>query len=226
MPTKAFRYLDILSVYFVAVLIISNIASTKILDLGPFTFDGGTIIFPLSYIFGDILTEVYGFKQSRRVIWLGFSSLILMILVLALVQLLPANPGWGGQASYEMILGVTPRIVLGSLVAYFAGEFCNAFILAKMKIRSQGKQLWKRTIGSTLIGEGVDTLIFTLIAFGGTMPQDIFLALVVSNYVFKVSVEVIFTPVTYAAVGFLKKREGIDVYDHDTNFNPFAKAAE
>lgn len=218
----SFKYLDIIAVYFVTVLIISNIASSKILDFGPFTFDGGTILFPLSYIFGDILTEVYGYKQSRRVIWLGFSALIIMSVVFYLVQILPPSTGWEGQKAYEMILGVTPRIVLGSLFGYFAGEFSNSFVLAKMKIWTKGKMLWARTIGSTVIGEGVDTIIFALIAFAGALTNDLLLVIIISNYIFKVLLEIILTPITYQIVGFLKKKEGVDAYDTKTNFNPFS----
>lgn len=207
---------------FVAVLLISNIASTKIVDLfGIFVFDGGTLLFPLSYIFGDVLTEVYGYKKARTVIWTGFFSAFLMSLVFFVVGALPAAGGWVNQAAYDLILGVVPRIVFASLIAYFAGEFSNSFVLAKMKIWSKGKNLWMRTIGSTLVGEGVDTLLFTFIAFFGVLPTEVFLALVISNYVFKVGVEILFTPITYKVVNFLKKEEGVDVYDYKTDFSPF-----
>jgi len=218
---KELRYLSVITGLFVAVLIISNLASTKILDLGFFVFDGGTLLFPLSYIFGDILTEVYGYKKSRRVIWTGFASLILMSIVLAAVSYLPAAQGWGNQEAFNAILGVVPRIVLASLIAYFAGEFSNSYILAKMKIKSKGKALWKRTIGSTLVGECVDTLLFVTIAFWGTIPAELFVALVISNYIFKTLIEVLFTPLTYRIVNFLKQKEDIDMYDYKTNFSPF-----
>jgi uncharacterized integral membrane protein (TIGR00697 family) len=216
-----YRYFDLIMALFVAVLLISNVASSKILQLGPFTFDGGTLLFPISYIFGDILTEVYGYRRSRRVIWAGFGSAALMAGVLALVGALPPAGGWEHQEAYEAILGVTPRIVLGSLVAYFAGEFSNSYTLAKMKIWTQGRWLWTRTIGSTLIGEGVDTLLFVTIAFAGTLPWSLFWSIVVSNYVFKVGLEAIMTPVTYRVTNFLKRAENEDVYDTDTDFNPF-----
>jgi uncharacterized integral membrane protein (TIGR00697 family) len=206
---------------FVAVLLISNIASSKILQLGPFTFDGGTLLFPISYIFGDILTEVYGYHRSRRVIWVGFACAGLMAGVLALVGALPPAEGWGNQEAYEAILGTTPRIVLGSLIAYFAGEFSNSYILAKMKILTQGRWLWTRTIGSTLVGEGVDTVLFVTIAFAGTLPWPLFWSIVVSNYVFKVGLEAAMTPVTYRITNTLKETENEDVYDVDTDFNPF-----
>ena len=218
---RAYRYFDLIMALFVSVLLISNVASTKIVDLGPLTFDGGTLLFPVSYIFGDVLTEVYGYRRSRRVIWAGFGSAALMAAVLALVGALPPAEGWDNQRSYELILGTTPRIVLGSLVAYFAGEFSNSYTLARMKVYTQGRWLWTRTIGSTLVGEGVDTLLFVTIAFAGTLPWDLFWSIVVSNYVFKVGLEAAMTPVTYRTVNFLKANEGVDVYDVDTDFNPF-----
>lgn len=206
---------------FVAVLLISNIASSKILKLGPFTFDGGTLLFPISYIFGDILTEVYGYRRSRRVIWVGFGCAALMAGVLALVGALPPAEGWQNQEAYEAILGTTPRIVLGSLIAYFAGEFSNSYTLAKMKIWTQGRWLWTRTIGSTLVGEGVDTLLFVTIAFAGSLPWPLFWSIIISNYVFKVGLEAAMTPITYRVTDFLKREENEDVYDTDTDFNPF-----
>jgi len=216
-----YRYFDLIMALFVSVLLISNVASSKIVDLGPFTFDGGTLLFPISYIFGDILTEVYGYRRSRRVIWAGFAAAALMAGVLALVGALAPAEGWEHQDAYEAILGMTPRIVLGSLVAYFAGEFSNSYILAKMKIWSQGRWLWTRTIGSTLVGEGVDTLLFVLIAFGGALPWPLLWSILVSNYVFKVGLEAAMTPITYRITGFLKRSENEDVYDIGTDFNPF-----
>lgn len=218
---RSFKYLGTISVFFVSILLISNIASTKITDLGWFTFDAGTLLFPLSYIFADILTEVYGYRRSRRVIWLGFFSALLMSAVLIIVGKLPPAADWGNQEAYDAILGLTPRIVIGSLVAYFCGEFINSFILAKMKVWTAGKWLWSRTIGSTIVGELVDSTIFILIAFWGVLPSELLLTLIVSNYVFKTAVEILFTPVTYAAVKFLKRAEGEDFYDTNTNFNPF-----
>jgi len=219
---KNYKYFDIILGLFVAVLLISNIASTKIVDLGPFEFDGGTLLFPLAYIFGDILTEVYGYKKSRRVIWLGFFSAFLMSAILMIVGALPAAAGWENQDAYQKILGLTPRIVLASLIAYFAGEFANSITLAKMKIWTKGKWLWTRTIGSTLIGEGLDTMLFCLIAFWGILPSSLLLTVIISNYIFKCGVEVIFTPLTYKIVGFLKKSENEDYYDTQTKFNPFS----
>lgn len=202
-------------------LLISNIASSKILLLGPFTFDGGTILFPLSYIFGDVLTEVYGYARSRKVIWTGFVAAVLMSLTFFVVGLLPPAAEWTGQEAWNTILGITPRIVLASLLAYLAGEFSNSIVLAKMKVRTSGRFLWARTIGSTLIGEGVDTAIFCLVAFYGILPNDLLVTVVISNYVFKCGVEVALTPVTYGVVGYLKQIEKEDFYDKNTNFNPF-----
>jgi len=217
-----FRYFDLLLGLFVAVLLISNVASTKIVQLGPFSFDGGTILFPLAYIFGDILTEVYGYRLSRRVIWTGFAAAGLMSVIFIIVGRLPAAPEWNNQDAYDRILGFTPRLVLASLVAYWAGEFSNSFTLAKMKIATRGRWLWMRTIGSTLVGEGIDTLLFVVVAFWGVLPSPLLISVIVSNYVFKVGVEVLFTPLMYAVVRLLKRREGIDVYDYLTNFNPFS----
>jgi uncharacterized integral membrane protein (TIGR00697 family) len=222
---RGYRYFDLIMALFVAVLLISNVASSKILKLGPFTFDGGTILFPISYIFGDILTEVYGYRRSRRVIWAGFACAGLMAGIFALVGALPPAEGWENQAAYEAILGTTPRIVLGSLIAYFAGEFSNSYTLAKMKILTQGRWLWTRTIGSTLVGEGVDTVLFVTIAFVGTLPQSLFWSIIASNYLFKVGLEAAMTPATYRITNFLKRAENEDVYDTDTDFNPFRLAA-
>jgi len=215
------RAYDLVLAAFVAVLLISNVASTKILLLGPFTFDGGTILFPASYIFGDILTEVYGYRRSRRVIWAGFAATGLMAGVLAIVGALPAAPGWPHQEAFGAILGQAPRIVLASLLAYFAGEFSNSWVLSRMKVRTQGRWLFARTIGSTLVGEGLDTVIFVAVAFAGTLPGPLLWSIVVSNYVFKVGFEVAATPLTYLAVRRLKAAEGIDTYDIGISYNPF-----
>ncbi len=218
---KNYKYLGTISVFFVSVLLISNIASTKIVDLRWFTFDGGTLLFPLSYIFGDILTEVYGYKKARGVIWLGFFMALLMSLIFIIVGKLPSASGWNNQNAYDLILGLTPRIVFASLLAYSVGEFSNSFVLAKMKIWTKGKWLWTRTIGSTIVGEFFDSVIFILIAFSGILPNSLLITLIISNYIFKTSIEVLFTPITYKVVKFLKKKEREDYYDINTNFNPF-----
>lgn len=219
---KTYKYLGTISVFFVSVLLISNVASTKIVDLWGLTLDAGTLLFPLSYIFGDILTEVYGYKKARGVIWLGFFSALMMSIVFIIVGNLPPSADWGNQAAYDAILGLTPRIVLASLVAFFCGGFSNSFILAKMKVWTKGKYLWTRTIGSTIVGELVDSAIFILIAFWGVLPGSLLVTLIVSNYIFKTLVEVVLTPVTYRVIAFLKKKEHQDHYDTDTNFSPFS----
>lgn len=219
--TGNYRYFDIIMALFVAVLLISNLASTKILSLWMFTFDGGTILFPLSYIFGDILTEVYGYQRSRKVIWTGFGAALLMSLVLWVVQELPPATDWNNQQAYESLLGFVPRIVLASLIAYFSGAFSNAVIMSRLKIKMKGRFLWIRTIGSTLVGEGIDTAIFCMVAFYGTMPDELLISIIISNYIFKSGVEILFTPLTYRIVGFLKKREKVDVYDLGISYNPF-----
>jgi queuosine precursor transporter len=215
------KYFDLIMALFVAVLLISNVASTKIVQMGPFTFDGGTLLFPISYIFGDILTEVYGYARSRRVIWVGFFSALLLVVTLTIVGWLPPAPGWTGQNAYDAILGMTPRIVLASLIAFWAGEFSNSYTLARMKVLTRGRWLWSRTIGSTIVGQGVDTLLFVGIAFAGTVPSDLLWSVALSNYVFKTGLEVLMTPLTYHVVSFLKRAESEDFYDVQTDFNPF-----
>jgi queuosine precursor transporter len=217
----SYKYFDLITGLFVAVLLISNIASSKIVDIWKFTFDGGTILFPLSYIFGDILTEVYGYRRSRRVIWIGFFCALMMSFTLGIIGLIKPASGWDYQEAYMAILGQTPRIVTASLIAYFAGEFSNSYILAKMKVLTRGKFLFARTIGSTIIGQGIDTVIFVIIAFLGVYDNSMVLLIIISNYIFKVSLEILFTPITYKVVNTLKKAEKVDWFDYKTNFNPF-----
>lgn len=221
-PEETFpRYFDIVACIFVAVYLISQVSSAKLFSLGPFVFPGAIVIFPVAYIFGDILTEVYGYARTRRVIWLGFIAAALLAIVLAIVQFLPPAPNWTFQQSYEQILGIVPRVVLGSLLAYWAGEFANSFVLAKMKILTQGRMLWSRTIGSTVIGQLVDSIVFGIVAFAGLIPWSVILTLVGSIYIFKVLYEIVATPLTYLIVNRLKRAESIDVYDRQTNFTPF-----
>ena len=232
---KQHRYFDIIMAVFVTVLVLSNIASSaKIVDLGfslfnvPMAFDAGTILFPVSYIFGDVLTEVYGYKKSRRVIWAGFACLALSAGVFWAVSVLPGEATWQGYAgdnAYNAILGgmSTGGIVLASLAGFWTGEFTNSFVLAKIKVWMNGRWLWVRTIGSTLLGQLVDTVMFVVVAsLFGVFPWSLFIALTVTNYLFKCGVEALMTPVTYGVVGFLKKAENEDYYDKETNFNPFA----
>ena len=234
MNTKSYRFFDIILGIFIAVLLISNIASSaKIVDLGfsifkiPMAFDAGTILFPIGYVFGDILTEVYGYQRSRRVIWTGFFSLALAAVVFWVISHLPGEVTWQGYAgdqAYQAILGgmSSGGIVLASLAGFWFGEFSNSFILAKMKILTRGRWLWSRTIGSTLAGEFVDTAMFIVVASAfGVFPWSLFLTLTLTNYLFKVAVEVLMTPITYLVVRALKRAENEDYYDLDTNFNPF-----
>jgi uncharacterized integral membrane protein (TIGR00697 family) len=217
---KTFRYLDVITAAFVAVLIISNVASSKIVQFGPFGFDGGTLLFPLSYIFSDILTEVYGYARARRVVWIGFACILLMAAVFMIVGRLPPAADWSNQTAYDAILGLTPRIVLASIVAYLVGSFSNDVILAKMKVWTGGRMLWTRTIASTVVGEFLDSALFVAIAFWGVLPMSLLITVAVSNYVFKTLVEVVFTPATYRIVKFLKRAEQEDYFDRDTDFNP------
>jgi uncharacterized integral membrane protein (TIGR00697 family) len=226
---KGYRYFDLIMALFVAVLLISNVASAaKIVNLGlpVLTFDAGTLLFPISYVFGDVLVEVYGYRRSRRVIWIGFGCAALLSLTLAIVRALPGDAQWiadVGPDAFDAVLGTlaSGRIILGSLVAYFVGEFSNAYIMARMKVRTRGRWLWSRTIASTLVGELVDTVLFVGIAFLGIWPPELLLSIILSNYLFKTGVEAAVTPLTYRVVGFLKRAEGVDVYDVDTDFNPF-----
>jgi len=215
------RLFPIITALFVTILMVSNTVAVKITHLGSFYFDGATILFPLTYIFGDILTEVYGYKRSRIVVWLGFAACLIMSFTYWLVGILPAAEDWQQQEAYMAILGQTPRIVVASLLAYLGGEFINAFILAKVKIATQGRYLWLRTISSTIAGQGVDTVFFVTIAFAWVIPFDLLCYMMLSNYIFKTCFEIIATPFTYAAVNLVKKAEAVDYYDLDTNFNPF-----
>jgi len=216
-----YKHLPFLSAAIVAVLMISNIAATKLVDIGPFTFDGGTLLFPLAYIFGDVLTEVYGYKASRRVIWSAFFWLAVAAITFQGVVWLTPSTQYELQAEFAAILSQTPRIVAGSLLAYWMGEFVNSYVLAKMKVWKQGRALWARAIGSTVFGQGVDTAVFLIVAFWGIFPADLMVIIFVSNYVFKLGVEVLLLPVTYKVIAWWKAAEGIDVYDTNTNYNPF-----
>jgi queuosine precursor transporter len=226
------KYFDLILGTFAVVLVVSNIASTKLatITLGAWkpVFDGGTFLFPLTYIFGDVLTEVYGYARSRRVIWFGLAMNLLASLVFALVGLLPTDSSSFTKGAFETVLGFVPQIVGASLVAFFVGEFLNSFVLAKMKVATGGRMLWTRTIGSTLIGQAADTLTFSFIAFGigaGALPGDVLWNIILSNYIYKVGLEVVLTPVTYGVVRFLKRAEGVDHFDRNTDFNPFKLSA-
>jgi len=205
---------------FVTCLVTANTTATKLIAVGGVVLTAGIVIFPLSYVLGDVLTEVWGYTAARRVIWLGFACNALMVAAIWVGAELPAAPFWKGQGAYEEILGQTPRILLASFVAYLAGEFANAFVLAKLKILTRGRWLWTRTIGSTLVGQGFDTVIFVTLAFAGTVPTGALGAIIVAQWAVKVAYEAAATPLTYAAVGYLKASEHVDVYDYGTDFNP------
>lgn len=210
-----------LAAAFVTCLIVANVTAGRLVDFGGVVLPGAVLIFPISYIFGDILTEVYGFKRSRLVIWLGLGANVFMALFFLLVNILPAPGWWQSQAkSYSLVLGLAPRAVLASITAYFVGEYLNSLVLSRMKIITKGKWLWTRTIGSTIVGEGADTLMFISIAFAGLMPLHNLLFLILAQYIFKVTYEVAATPLTYLVVFKVKKMEGIDTYDYGERYNP------
>jgi queuosine precursor transporter len=221
-----FRYLDILINIFVVVLIISNLVGSKITAIGPFRISGAQLLFPITYIFGDIFTEVYGYAASRRAIWTGFLASALLAAMGMIATALPPAPDWHDQEAFQKIFGFVPRMVVASLIAYWCGEFSNSFVLAKMKLLTGGRMLWTRTIGSTVVGQAVDTMVVMVLAFGGTVPLGTIVRLVYSGYLAKVLYEVIATPLTYLVVNFLKTKEGVDVFDKHTDFNPFHGAPE
>ncbi len=205
---------------FISCLITANIAAVKLVEVFGFVLPAGTIIFPISYIFGDVLTEVYGYRQARRVIWLGFFCNFIVVVVLWVGQVLPPASFWDGQKAYERILGYTPRLLVASFLAYLVGEFANSFVLAKMKMATKGRWLWTRTIGSTLVGEGLDSLVFMTLAFVGTIPGAALFLAILTQWLVKSAYEAAVTPLTYIVVNFLKRKEGVDVFDYDTKFNP------
>jgi queuosine precursor transporter len=205
---------------FITCLITANVIAVKLVDVFGMVMPAGVLVFPLSYIAGDVLTEVYGYRQARRVIWLGFLCNAIAVCAIVLGQSLPAASFWDGQSDYERILGQTPRLLMASFLAYLLGEFANSFVLAKLKIATAGRWLWMRTIGSTVIGEGLDSIVFILIAFSGTIPTGALAGAVMTQWLAKTGYEVIATPVTYLVVRFLKKQEQVDVFDHETRFNP------
>lgn len=214
------NFLPVITGLFVGILILSNILASKMIQLGPFVFDGGTLLFPLSYIFGDVLTEVYGYKESRKVIWTGLAMLVFMSFNIWIISILPSQADWTLQADFNNILLQMPRIVLGSIIAYFAGEYSNSVVLSKMKIVTKGKRLWMRTIGSTIVGQFFDSILFVSIAFIGMYPLDILITMALSNYLFKTVIEVVFTPITYKVIGFVKTTEKLDTFDFGEKYNP------
>lgn len=224
-PPRAYRYYDLLMAAFVTVLICSEfISASKVARVGRFSLGAGVVFFPLSYVFGDILTEVYGYERSRKVIWAGFGALAFATVMAWVVVILPPDPAWKHQAAWETVFGNSWRIVLASLLAFVAGEWVNSVTLARMKVFTGGRMLWTRTIGSTVAGEAVDSLIFYPAAFLGVWTADLVVRVMITNYVLKVVTEVVLTPVTYRVVAFLKHAEGEDFYDVGTNFSPFPSA--
>lgn len=237
---KQYRFFDIIMALFVTVLLLSNLlSSAKLIDLNasigsiPLIFDAGTLVFPISYIFGDVLTEVYGYRRSRRVIWMGFIAMLLMVVFVWLAGVLPGEPNWlmdanfgpdvvPGQTAYDTLLGGISGLAVASLAAYFVGEFSNSYVLARMKVATKGRWVWARTISSTLVGQAVDTVTFILIATAlGVFSMEAFWGLVITNYILKVGIEVIMTPITLQVIRLLKAAENEDVFDTHTNFNPF-----
>jgi hypothetical protein len=220
--TSRFRYLDTLTIGFVIVLLISNLVGPKICQIGPFLVSGAQLFFPVTYICGDVFTEVYGYASSRRAIWLGFFAMGLLALMGEVAVALPPAPGWHNQQAFATVFGLVPRFAIASLVAYWAGEFTNSYTMARLKLITKGRFLWTRTIGSTISGQLVDTVVVVLVAFWGVESGSKLLIMIASSYGFKVVYEVLATPLTYAVVARLKRAEGVDAFDRGTNFTPFA----
>lgn len=219
---RPLRYFDFFMAAFVAILLLSNlIGAAKLSTVWGFTFGAGILFFPLGYVLGDVLTEVYGYARARRCVWAGFGAMLFMALMSWVVVALPPAEGWPDQIAYEAVFGSTWRIVFASLIAFWAGELANSFVLARMKLLTKGRHLWMRTIGSTVVGQGVDSLIFYPLAFWGIWTSDQVLTVMVTNWAMKVGWEALLTPVTYAVVGLVKRSEGIDIYDAGTDFTPF-----
>jgi uncharacterized integral membrane protein (TIGR00697 family) len=227
-PLKAF---DLVMAAFVTVLLLSNVigagkvATVTLPLIGEWPFGAGILFFPISYVIGDVLTEVYGYARARRCIWAGFCALLFMAFMAMVVVTLPPAADWKGQAAYEQVFGQVPRIVFASILAFWAGELANSYVLARMKVATEGRHLWMRTIGSTFVGQGIDSLIFYPLAFWGVWSAEVLVTVLLTQWALKVAWEVMLTPATYAAVGWLKRREGVDVYDEATNFTPFRTAA-
>ena len=223
-PERAsFRYLDLLTTAFVVVLLVSNLLAQKICLVGHFAVSGAILLFPVTYIFGDIFTEVYGFAASRRAIWLGFFGTLLLYGMGAVTIALPPAPGWKNQQAFAVVFGFIPRILAASLVAFWAGEFANSYVMAKLKLLTSGRALWSRTIGPTVVGQAVDTLLVITLTFGGIVPARTIADMIVTGYCLKVAYEVLATPLTYAIIAGLKRAENSDPFDRDETFNPFGR---
>jgi uncharacterized integral membrane protein (TIGR00697 family) len=221
MNYERYRYYDMLVHAFVVILLISNLVGQKITSVGPFRISGALLFFPVTYIFGDVFTEVYGYGASRRAIWIGFFASGLLAVMGLICVWLPPAPGWDGQAAFAKVFNFVPRLIVASLAAFWCGEFANSFVMAKMKLLTKGRYLWTRTVGSTVVGQAVDTFVVTVLAFGGSLSWQLIAQLIGSGYLAKVLYEVVATPVTYWIVNSLKQREGVDVFDTNTDFNPF-----
>jgi queuosine precursor transporter len=231
---RSFRYLDALTTAFVVILLVSNLIAQKVCllgpisifgwSIGPFAVSGAVLLFPITYIFGDVFTEVYGFAASRRAIWLGFFGTTLLYLIGAIVIALPSAPGWRNQQAFSTVFGFIPRILAASLIAFWAGEFANSYTMARLKLITNGRKLWTRTIGSTVVGQAVDTVLVILLTFGGIYPIRVLINIIVTGYALKVSYEVIATPVTYLVINWLKRAEHSDAFDRHESFNPFSFA--
>ncbi len=219
---RVYIYYDLLASIFVVVLLISNLVGQKICDFWGYPVSGAQLLFPITYIFGDVFTEVYGYGASRRVIWIGFAASLLMAVLGNVIVALPADPSWRNQQAFATVFHQVPRLVLASLLAYWCGEFANSFTLAKMKLVTKGRYLWTRTVGSTVVGQAVDTAIVMIAGFAGELPMIVIAKLILGGYLFKVIYEVLATPLTYWIVGLLKRSEGVDKFDYGTRFTPFA----
>ncbi len=217
-----YKYLDALTTAFVVILLVSNLVAQKICLIGPFAVSGAVVLFPITYIFGDVFTEVYGFASSRRAIWLGFFGTTLLYAVATLIIHLPAAPDWKNQHAFATVFGFIPRILAASLIAFWAGEFANSYTMARLKLWTNGEKLWTRTIGSTIVGQAVDTALVVTLTFAGTIGWHTLVRVIGTGYLLKVGYEVIATPITYAVIGWLKRAEHADAFDRDVSFNPFA----
>ncbi|HTB12356.1 MAG TPA: queuosine precursor transporter [Bryobacteraceae bacterium] len=218
---RTYKHFDLLLAIFIVVLLISNLVGQKLCAIGPFVISGGQLLFPLTYIFGDVFTEVYGYAASRRAIWLGFIANALLAIMGLITVWLPPAPGWHNQEAFATVFYQIPRLIVASLIAFWCGEFANSYTLARMKLWTNGRMLWTRTVGSTVVGQFVDTIVLVVIGFGGTAPPMTLATLALSAYLGKVIYEVVATPLTYAVVGFLKRSEGLDAFDYHSDFNPF-----
>ena len=220
-PVRRYKYLDILTTMFVVILLVSNLVAQKICMIGPLAVSGAVLLFPITYIFGDVFTEVYGFSASRRAIWLGTFATALLYLMGVIVIALPGAPGWKNQQAFQVVFGFLPRIQTASLIAFWAGDFANSYTMARMKLWTEGRMLWTRTVGSTVVGQAVDTILVITLTFAGRYPTGTLINMILTGYGLKVAYEVLATPITYAVVGWLKASEHADAFDRHEDFNPF-----